>query len=404
MGMDSKKVDLIHGSWLYAPNGASSVIRTLYLNSEKFKEEGIEMSYYTMDMVQPRFYSEKKGDIQESNGLKQKIKNVVKGILGRFSSYGFSIYINLFFLYFRHSKAIVLHYLKIKENDPERIIFFHDIFTCYYYLKFKKVTDSNNIVLIMHTDGNIYKMLEYYYPSINNTFVRRILDKIANEVLDRVERIGFVARNPLDVFEKKYNRIGKKDFFIYNGIKPYRYIKREDFSTIKLICVASLSERKNQIELLKALSRLDSDLLKKIHLTLVGGGIIEGSLKELVMKEGLSSNVTFLGFCNNIEELLSENNIFILPSKDEGFPISILEAMSNGMPVLASRIAGIPEMVSDGVNGLLFEPTADSIKLALGKLEVLDMKVLSEASYNKFVSCFSENSMIEKYSILFKAI
>ncbi|KZE82829.1 hypothetical protein AV926_06210 [Myroides marinus] len=404
MGKDLRKVDLIHGGWLYAPNGASSVIRTLYLNSEKFKEQGVEMSYYTMDMVQPRYHSEKKGKIQEASGLKQTIKEIIKSVLNKFSSYGISIYTNLYFLYFRHSKAIVLHYLKTKENDPERIMFFHDIFTCYYYLKFKKRSDSNNIVLIIHTDGNIYKMLEYYYPSINKTFVKEILDKIANKVLAKVDRIGFVANAPLNVFEKKYDRIERKDFFIYNGIKPYKYIKREDFSIIKLICVGSLSDRKNQLDLLIALTMLDKEYLSTIHVTFVGGGEIEEKLLNFVYEHELSLNVTFLGFCNNIEELLSDNNVFILPSKDEGFPISILEAMSNGMPVLASNVAGIPEMVEDGVNGLLFSPNPLSIAEALNKLKEVNLKSFSSNSYKKFVQNFSENSMIQNYSELFKSI
>ena len=79
-------------------------------------------------------------------------------------------------------------------------------------------------------------------------------------------------------------------------------------------------------------------------------------LKRLVYSLGLEKDVYFLGMREDIPQLLSLMDIFIMPSLTEGTPISIMEAMSMKLPVIASRVGGIPELVSDGRTGLLVNP------------------------------------------------
>lgn len=395
-----KKVDLIHGGWLNAPNGASTVLRNFYNNKHVFYENCVDMEFYTMELINPKFTSNDSSVYKKETLFSSRFKGFVKLILNKFSRFGISIFLNIYFLYLRHAKSIVDYYLKHSNVNEDKIIFFHDIFTCYYY--FKRVKKVNNVkyVLILHTDGSTFKMLRYYYPNIENTFVSKFLKHIESTVLEKVDNIGFVASKPLEVFKESFKR-NDKDFFIYNGIKGFQYVVR-DFSIFKLICVGSLSERKNQKELLTAISRLPRGKQERIELTLVGDGIIKQNLIEFVEKEKIISKITFLGFRTDIEELLVKSNIFILPSKDEGFPISILEAMSSGMPILASNVAGVPEMVSDGVNGLLFEPNVEDIHKALNRLFTVSLESLSLKSREIFEHRFTLDVMLDSYSEYFR--
>ncbi len=94
-------------------------------------------------------------------------------------------------------------------------------------------------------------------------------------------------------------------------------------------------------------------------------------LKEIVSSFGLDSHVHFLGVRRDIPEILSIMEIFILPSLQEGTPISILEAMAMKIPVIASRIGGIPEQVIDGETGILVDP-GDASAIALSILNLLE--------------------------------
>ncbi|MBN1694073.1 glycosyltransferase family 4 protein [candidate division WOR-3 bacterium] len=92
-------------------------------------------------------------------------------------------------------------------------------------------------------------------------------------------------------------------------------------------------------------------------------------LKRLASSMGLEQDIYFLGQRDDIPQLLSLTDIFILPSLTEGTPLSILEAMSMKLPVIASRVGGVPEVVSDGKTGLLVNPgNPDEITDAVLKL------------------------------------
>jgi len=91
----------------------------------------------------------------------------------------------------------------------------------------------------------------------------------------------------------------------------------------------------------------------QIHFVLVGGGADEATLKSAAA--GLD-NVTFTGFVDNVGDYLAAFDVFVLPSRKEGIGSILLDAMEQRLPIVASRVGGIPEIVHDGVNGLLIEP------------------------------------------------
>lgn len=142
---------------------------------------------------------------------------------------------------------------------------------------------------------------------------------------------------------------------------------------------------------------------KDVKIALVGGGPLEEVVKSEVVRLGISDNVTFLGIRDDIPALLGDSRCLILPSKFEGLPMTILEAMAAGLPVIATRVGGVPDVVEDGVTGLLAE-TGDERSLisameALYGNEELSQRMGSEA--RKRIGRYASPVVAEEYSTLY---
>ncbi len=122
-----------------------------------------------------------------------------------------------------------------------------------------------------------------------------------------------------------------------------------------IVSVARLAEVKRLDILIAAMA---SDRLRAInaHLVLVGDGQMREALVRQAEEAGLRTRVHFAGTRSDIRPYLAAASVMCLSSRSEAQPIAILEAMASGLPVVATRVGGIPEMVEDGVTGLLVEP------------------------------------------------
>jgi glycosyltransferase involved in cell wall biosynthesis len=93
----------------------------------------------------------------------------------------------------------------------------------------------------------------------------------------------------------------------------------------------------------------------KLELHIVGDGPERAALETLAKQLGLADMVKFLGFRSDVDALLAQSHVFVLTSLSEGIPMAILEAMKSGLPVVATRVGGVPATVQEGVTGLLVE-------------------------------------------------
>ena len=93
------------------------------------------------------------------------------------------------------------------------------------------------------------------------------------------------------------------------------------------------------------------------------------TLEAEIDRLGIGDRVRLVGERRDVPELLAGADVFVLSSASEGMPVSVLEAMAAGLPVVASRVGGVPELVVDGETGLLVEPgDPDELAAALGRL------------------------------------
>ena len=205
---------------------------------------------------------------------------------------------------------------------------------------------------------------------------------------------------------RKHGLVSDKMVVIYNGIdtgnfsfKPFRKWEGK----IHIGIVARLVERKGHRDLLMAARDLSSRYDMIVHI--IGDGPARQTLEVLANNLNLSERVVFWGDRDDIAERLQTLHLFVLPSYYEGFPLTILEAMSCGVPVVASNVNGIPEVISDGVNGLLVR-AGDPISLS----RAIEQMIKSPQSRERLVTearktiekRFSLPTMIDSYARLFE--
>ncbi len=126
---------------------------------------------------------------------------------------------------------------------------------------------------------------------------------------------------------------------------------RDDFI---ILMIAELNHNKNQLQLIKALE-LIKDKYPKINAISVGEGNKLKELKEEIVKRGIEENISFLGYRENINELIKISDIGILLSYREGLPKSIMEFMSHGKKVIGTNIRGIRDLIENESIGKLVE-------------------------------------------------
>ena len=157
---------------------------------------------------------------------------------------------------------------------------------------------------------------------------------------------------------------------IYNGIDLSRCVPKTTYETgetVTILHVGRFDVPKNHPGLLEAF-RLLLETHPECRLRLVGDGELRPDMEKLAREKGIADFVEFCGMQSNVYPYLHDADIFTLPSIYEGNPMTIIEAMGTGLPIVASRVGGIPDMISDGESGLLVEPEPQSICTDLTRL------------------------------------
>lgn len=128
------------------------------------------------------------------------------------------------------------------------------------------------------------------------------------------------------------------------------------------ITVANLRKNKDYPNLLRA-AKTSLAREPRLRFIAVGQGPLEGEIKALHQELGLGDRFALLGFRRDIQELMAAADLFVLGSAHEGLPVAIMEAFAAGLPVVATRVGGVPQQVSEGQQGLIV-PAHDADALA----------------------------------------
>lgn len=224
-------------------------------------------------------------------------------------------------------------------------------------------------------------------------------------------KVVCVSENLRQFFIEELRIPEERLLVIHNGVDTKRFWTNkvpfpEDNKIVCIGCIARLTEPKHHENLLEAFSRLEPRRYG-LKLLLVGEGEMRSSIEGKIIALGISDIVELAGNRNDVPEQLANMDIFVLPSKREGFPISILEAMAAGKPVVATNVGGVAEVIVSGDNGLIVPPSdPEALQAALKTLldnpkYARDLAVSGQVTVN---NKFSLNQMMNSYESLFLGI
>ena len=212
--------------------------------------------------------------------------------------------------------------------------------------------------VIMHIHGSRFK--EYWKESSLRRKSR------ITKSLNRADATIVLSKS----WQGWFKSIGVGNTTVLNNIIPYPSVPSEalpDDGRMHLLFLGEIGERKGVFDILKAIYDHEGEFQDRIHLV-IGGRGDDNRLRKKISSYALGGDmVSFEGFVSGGKKaaLLSEAQAYILPSHNEGLPISILEAMSYGCAIISSPVGGIPEIVGDD-NGLLVPPgDTDAIAAAI---------------------------------------
>jgi glycosyltransferase involved in cell wall biosynthesis len=178
----------------------------------------------------------------------------------------------------------------------------------------------------------------------------------------------------------------------------------ETHATI-LTHVGRFAPPKNHALLIEAFARVRTSA--PLYLLLVGGGELENTVREQVAALGLESRVRFLGIRADVAEILNASDVFVLSSRWEGNPMSVMEAMASGLPVVSTAVGGVPELVRDGETGLLV-PSEDAEALAQAIQALVDdparRQAMGAAARQHAVASFDIRHTVRGYEQLYEAL
>lgn len=277
----------------------------------------------------------------------------------------------------------------IKKEKPDAI---HTHIYCTKYVFpviafFKKIKVVHTVHSVAQKESfGIGKKINKLFFKIN----RVVPVALSNEVQKSISEVYNIPIDKIPV--------------VTNGVDLSKCIPKENYEIgeeFRILHIGRFMEVKNH----ELLINVFAELCKKypfIRLKLVGEGELMPKMKGLVEELAVSDKVEFMGLQENVYPILHEADMFILPSQYEGIPMTLIEAMGTGLPIVASRVGGIPDMLVDGEEAVLAEPNERNFVDSIEKMIINPsaMKKIGILAKNRSED-FSANKMGKKYQAIY---
>jgi glycosyltransferase involved in cell wall biosynthesis len=282
-------------------------------------------------------------------------------------------------------RGVPVHALPWPEKGPDRFLFLK-VYRLLREGRFDVVHTHNTQAFL---DGGLAAFLARVPVRIHTDHARPFPDKLRYMVMERIaahayRKVVGVSGHTADNLIK-YEKIDPARLaIIHNGIDGARYRRERELADVGALrrqaglegfsrvfgLGVRLEEQKGVRHLLDAMPKI-LERHPEAGLAIAGGGSQEAALKAQARALGIGDNVRFLGSFANLDAFYPLIDFFVLPSLWEGLPLCLLEAMSLGLPIVATAVGGVGELLSQGRNALLVPP-ADPDALAGAITRVLD--------------------------------
>lgn len=264
-------------------------------------------------------------------------------------------------------------YYKDKKAAYEFFMFFNSLLKALFILTTKKIS-----IVHIHTSSGFSFLRKSFFVIISKIYLKKVIFHIHastfyNFFLNKNSLLKFYIHKILKIsdliitlchdwevkLKTKYSNINV--ITLYNPIVIRQRAHRKDYeqaNSLKILFMGFLIPSKGIFDILKIAKKLYDINVNNIKFIIAGKGELEKALIKFINANSLNEIVKYVGWVADQKkyDLLESADIFLLPSYNEGMPISILEAMSYSMPIISTRIAGIPDLVNNGKNGFLCNP------------------------------------------------
>ena len=246
---------------------------------------------------------------------------------------------------------------------------------------------------LMKIDSRYHEVYDPYSlaEKIQSMFVSPSVESKLLEISDRVTTVSPTVANELREYGINPNTVKT----VWNGVdeKIFSLAPRTVGSERNVLYTGVLRARKGLFDLMKC-AKLVNAIFPDVKFKICGTGPLLSKLKEQARSDGLQDQIIFLGRVNKQKLIQTYQNatIQVIPSIYEGLPTVLLEAMSCGLPVVATNIGGIREVISSGENGILFSPGSPK--------EMADaiIKLLNDESLRIKLGSNARETILEKYT------
>lgn len=304
-----------------------------------------------------------------------------------------------------------------------------------HFLQLKKILEKESFDLlhihIWNPASNRYALLASKFVKIPTIITEHdpfqlssLKHWLKKKLISHVKGMITISHDNDQLTKKLFPELKNRTRLIHNGIdvtafssqllsfsesdreKLRKDVLQSDKKTDVIITIAELHPRKGLMTLLES-AKLLTEQEQNFMLIIVGKGEQEAELRQYIAKNNLENHALLLGYRYDIPQLLAGSDLFILPSLHEAFGLVILEAMAAGLPIVATRSGGIPDIITEEENGILVPPKdsnalANAIKTLLSDKK--RMKTMSSENYNKVSKQFDIKEMVKKTEEFYSAV
>jgi glycosyltransferase involved in cell wall biosynthesis len=243
------------------------------------------------------------------------------------------------------------------------------------------------------------RLVERLHSAVVNAGIASILVNVSRKVLEQAAAVG-IRREHMTVIPNGIP-FGARNDFDKEATRADLGVSADD---VLLLSVGRLVYQKGHEYLVQAMESLRGDL-PQIKAMICGEGPLRQQLQSQIDRHGLQGVVTLLGNRLDIDRFLCSADVFVLPSRWEGLPVALLEAMDRGLPVVATRVEGVEEVVQNQTHGLLVPPEdARALAESIRRL-VLDADLrrrMSLGTRARIREAYTIDIMCEKYLSLMR--
>lgn len=392
-----KKVSIVYSQPLTQIQGINYVNNSFVMGGEYFRENGLLLDkIYAPDCVFDCTTHDRL-DLIGSNvntpsyQRERKVRTFLRKLLSSNNLIGASI--KIFFNFKLNAKKTVE---RLASDDSDYLIFQDLGSVREYFKKYGKKRKTKTILILHCSKHPLEQVIPSFHGYYKYSFLKKRALKRCDETMHLVDKVVYLNNNAVSFSPLKED----KKTYVYNGVEDIsNWSITEASDQIRLVCVANLSEHKGQTIIIEALRRLPKEVLEKVKLSLVGTGLALDECMTKVKRYDLDSHVSMLGQRNDVAEILKSQDVFVLPSISEGMPMSIIEAMRQGLYIMATPVGGILEMIEPEYGEFISrnpQELADAIVKLVNNHKVTESAKL--ASRQRFEKDFNLKSMINGYS------